>query len=541
MNFVEAMLTDVRPDYDVVVIGAGFGGMYAMHRLRQAGHSVQSFEAGDGVGGTWYWNRYPGARCDVESIQYSYSFDPELEQDWDWSERYATQPEILRYADHVADRYDLRRDIEFGTRVTSVRYSEADRLWTLQTDTGRSTTARFVVSAVGCLSDARIPEWSGLDTYRGQVLHTGRWPHDPVDFAGRRVAVIGTGSSGIQAIPVLAEQAEHLTVFQRTPNYSIPARNREFSADELREIKAGYRELRAKARHTGGGNYLGHGTASALSVSEHEREQEYERRWQIGGNGFVVCYADLFFDLDANETAAEFVRRRIRETVRDPQVAELLTPRDHPIGSKRICVDSDYYATFNRDDVELVDVRADPIVEFTPDGLRTEYREFAFDAVVFATGYDAMTGPLLRMNVVGCGRQRLEDKWSAGPRTYLGLMTAGFPNLFMLTGPGSPSVLASVIAAIEQHVDFTVELLDWMRSRAQVVVEAQPDAEDAWVEHVNELAARTIYPRANSWYLGTNVPGKTRVFMPYSGGLHTYRAECDRVAAAGYPGLAVTR
>ncbi|MDT4903275.1 MAG: cyclohexanone monooxygenase [Pseudonocardiales bacterium] len=541
MNFVEAMVTHARPDYDVVVIGAGFGGMYAIHRLRQAGHSVYCFEAGDGVGGTWYWNRYPGARCDVESIQYSYSFDPDLEQDWDWSERYATQPEILRYADHVADRYDLRRDIDFSTRVTSVRYSDTDRLWTLQTDTGRSTTARFVVSAVGCLSDARIPEWPGLNAYRGEVLHTGRWPHEPVDFAGRRVAVIGTGSSGIQAIPVIAEQAGHLTVFQRTPNYSIPARNREFTADELREIKAGYRELRAKARKTGGGNYLNHGSASALAVSDQEREQEYERRWQIGGNGFVVCYADLFFDLDANDTAAEFVRRRIRETVRDPQVAELLTPRDHPIGSKRICVDSDYYATFNRDDVELVDVRADPIVDFTPDGLRTEGREFVFDAVVFATGYDAMTGPLLRMNVVGCGGQRLADKWSAGPRTYLGLMTAGFPNLFMLTGPGSPSVLASVIAAIEQHVDFTAELLDWMRSREDVVVEAQPDAEDAWVEHVNELAAQTIYPRANSWYLGTNVPGKPRVFMPYSGGLHTYRAECEQVAAAGYPGLAVKR
>jgi cyclohexanone monooxygenase len=535
-------MTDSHTDHDVVVIGAGFAGMYAIHKLRQAGFDVHCFEAGDGVGGTWYWNRYPGARCDVESFQYSYSFDPDLQQEWDWSERYAPQPEILRYAEHVADRYDLWRDIEFSTRVTSLRYSDEDRHWVVGTDTGVTTTARYCVSAVGCLSDARIPEWPGLDSYRGQVLHTGRWPHESVDFAGRRVAVVGTGSSGIQAIPVIAAEAGHLAVFQRTPNYSIPARNRTFTADDLCEIKAGYDELRAKARLTGGGNYLDHGTVSALAVGDEEREREYERRWQIGGNGFIVCYSDLFVDLRANETAAEFVRRRIRETVQDPAVAERLTPRDHPIGSKRICVDTDYYATFNRHNVELVDVRADPIQEFTETGLRmASGREFEFDAVVFATGYDAMTGPLLRMNVVGAHGQRLEDKWSAGPRTYLGLMTAGFPNLFMLTGPGSPSVLASVIAAIEQHVDFTVALLDWVRGRGGTSVDADTAAEDAWVDHVNDLAAQTIYPRANSWYLGTNVPGKPRVFMPYSGGLHTYRAECERVAASGYAGLVVAR
>jgi cyclohexanone monooxygenase len=533
-------MAEVRRDYDAVVMGAGFGGLYAIHRLRSAGFSVHAFEAGDGVGGTWYWNRYPGARCDVESIQYSYSFDPQLEQDWDWSERYATQPEILRYAEHVAERYDLNKDIEFGVRIASVRYSDADRIWTITSQAGTSTTARFVVSAVGCLSDARIPEFPGLEGFGGQVLHTGRWPQQPVDLAGKRVAVVGTGSSGIQAIPVIAEIAAQLTVFQRTPNYSIPAHNRPFGAAELRAIKAGYAELRQRARVTGGGNYLDHGTKAALSVSEEERQREYERRWQIGGNGFVVCYSDLFFDLEANETAAEFVRRRIRETVRDPEVAERLTPRDHPIGSKRICVDTDYYATYNRDNVELVDVRADPIETFTETGLRTGSREFQFEAVVFATGYDAMTGPLLRLNIEGANGVRLADKWAAGPRTYLGLLSADFPNFFMLTGPGSPSVLASVIAAIEQHVDFTVELLERMRADHKTVVEAEREAEDAWVEHVNALAAQTIYPRANSWYLGTNVPGKPRVFMPYSGGLHNYRAECEGIAEAGYPGLALT-
>ncbi|MDT4892365.1 MAG: cyclohexanone monooxygenase [Pseudonocardiales bacterium] len=530
-------MTESPPEFDAVVIGAGFAGLYAVYRLRQSGFTVRCVEAGSGVGGTWYWNRYPGARCDVESIQYSYSFDGDLQQDWNWTERYAQQPEILRYAEHVADRFDLRRDIEFNARAVGLAFSDTDRTWTLTLDGGRHMTARFCISAVGCLSDARIPEWPGLDDFTGQVLHTGRWPHEPVDFAGKRVAVIGTGSSGIQAIPVIAEQAAQLTVFQRTPNYSIPARNRPFSAEELTEIKAGYDELRAKARLTGGGNYLEHGTESALSVPADVRENEYRRRWEIGGNGFVTCYADLFFNVDANETAADFVRRRIRETVRDPAVAALLTPTDHPIGSKRICVDTDYYATFNRDNVELVNVRADPIEGFTATGIRTASREIDVDAVVFATGYDAMTGPLLRMNVTGAGGLRLADKWSAGPRTYLGLTTAGFPNLFLLTGPGSPSVLASVIAAIEQHVDFTVELLERMRAQGQTLIEAEPDAEDAWVEHVNALAAQTIYPRANSWYLGTNVPGKARVFMPYSGGLHTYRAECEEVAAHDYRGL----
>jgi cyclohexanone monooxygenase len=527
----------MQPEYDAVVIGAGFGGMYAIRRLRRSGFTVHCFESGSGVGGTWYWNRYPGARCDVESIQYSYSFDAELQQEWDWSERFAQQPEILRYAEHVADRYDLRRDIDFEARVTAATYSDTDQLWTITTEDGRSATARFCISAVGALSDARIPEWPGLDEFTGEVLHTGRWPHEPVELTGKRVAVVGTGSSGIQAIPVIAQQAAQLTVFQRTPNYSIPAQNRPFSATELATIKSGYDELRAKARLTGGGNYLFQGTQTALSVTEEEREAEYQRRWEVGGNGFVTSYIDLFYDLDANETAAEFVRRRIRETVRDPAVAERLTPRDHPIGSKRICVDTDYFATFNRDNVELVDVRADPIEGFTPTGIRTASREFPIDAVVFATGYDAMTGPLLRMNISGAKGLRLADKWAEGPRTYLGLTVAGFPNLFLLTGPGSPSVLASVIAAIEQHVDFTVDLLERVRERGDLRVEATVEAEDAWVAHVNELAARTIYPQANSWYLGTNVPGKPRVFMPYSGGLHNYRAECEKVAAADYPGL----
>jgi cyclohexanone monooxygenase len=528
-----------QPEYDAAVIGAGFAGMYAVHRLREAGFAVHAFEAASGVGGTWYWNRYPGARCDVESFQYSYSFSDELQQEWDWTERYAQQPEILRYAEHVAERFDLRRDISFDTRVVSAHYDDR-AFWEITTDTGRVTTARYCIAAVGCLSDARIPELAGLETFTGQVLHTGRWPHQPVDLTGRRVAVIGTGSSGVQAIPVIAQECAQLTVFQRTANYSIPARNRSFERDELRVMKAGYSQLRALARETGGGNYLDHGTESALSATEAEREAEYSRRWEIGGNGFVTCYADLYYDIDANETAAEFVRRRIEEIVRDPVVAELLTPRDHPIGSKRICVDSDYYATFNRENVELVDAANDPIVGITPSGVRTGTRHVEVDVIAFATGYDAMTGSLLRMDIRGSGGLSLADKWQAGPRTYLGLTTVGFPNFFILAGPGSPSVLANMIAAIEQHVDWTVTLLQRLRQRGATLVQADIEAEDAWVERVNELASQTIYPRANSWYLGSTGPDKPRTFMPYSGGLHNYRAECDRIAEADYPGLSMS-
>jgi len=524
-------------DVDVLVIGAGFAGLYAIHRLRQQGLSVRCIEAAPDVGGVWYWNRYPGARCDVESLQYSYSFSQELEQEWDWSERFAAQPEILAYLRHVADRFDLRRDITFGRTVTTAVWDEGRRLWAVTTDDGTTLRARFCVMASGSLSAFRLPDFPGLSDFKGQAYHTGNWPEIPVDFRGKSVAVIGTGSSGIQAIPVIAREAAELFVFQRTPNFIIPARNKPMDDAYQRAWKAEYDVHRAKARLVGTlYEFSGRG---ALEVDADEREREYARRWEKGGVNFVHSFNNIYTDLAANETAAEFVRDRIRELVQEPDVAETLCPKDHPLGAKRICVASDYFETYNRDSVRLVDVRAEPIETVTATGIRTGARDYAVDIIVFATGYDALTGALTRIDIRGISGRTIQDKWAAGPRNYLGLMTAGFPNMFIVTGPGSPSVLVNMVVGIEHHVDWIADCLEDLRRRGARTIEAETEAEDAWVAHVNEAAEQTLFVRANSWYLGANIPGKPRVFLPYTGGLTRYRDTCAAVAARGYEGFRI--
>jgi len=525
---------------DAVVVGAGFAGLYMLHRLRGLGLSARVYEAGDGVGGTWYWNRYPGARCDVESMDYSYSFSDALQQEWRWTERYASQPEILRYINHVADRFDLRRDVQLSTRVTSAVFDEAANRWTVQTDRGDLVSAQFCIMATGCLSDAQVPDIPGRETFRGRWYHTGRWPHEGVDFTGQRVGIIGTGSSAIQSIPIIARQAAHLHVFQRTPNFSIPARNAPLDPDLERRVKANYAEYRRQARASRVGFVVEGNERSALAVSPEERQREYETRWQRGGLGFSATFPDLLISKDANDTAAAFFRAKIRSIVRDPAVADALTPRDYPLGTKRLCVDTDYYDTFNRDNVTLVDIRTAPIEAITPQGLRTREATYALDSLVFATGFDAMTGALLKIDIRGSAGQRLQDKWAAGPRTYLGVATAGFPNLFAITGPGSPSVISNMIVSIEQHVDWIAGCLAYVRAHGLARIEPTADAEDAWVAHVNDVGNATLYPRANSWYMGANVPGKPRVFMPYIGGVGVYRQTCDDVAAKGYEGFTLT-
>jgi cation diffusion facilitator CzcD-associated flavoprotein CzcO len=522
---------------DVVIVGAGFGGMYMLHRLRGLGLKAIVLERATGVGGTWYWNRYPGARCDVESMQYSYSFDQELQQQWNWSERFAGQPEILHYANHVADRLDLRRDIRFETSVTSAAYNEATQLWTVGIDGGDSVTARFCVMATGCLSTSRQPDFPGLSSFAGKTYHTGHWPHDGVDFTGKRVGVIGTGSSAIQAIPVIAEQAGHLTVFQRTPNFSIPTRNKPMDGEYEGWWKKDYPAHRSFARTQRAGIVSNVNDQSALAVDDAQRQRIYEERWAQGGTSFMASFNDLSVNKASNDTAANFVRAKIRATITDQAVADILLPHNHPIGTKRICVDSHYYETYNRPNVTLVDVRNSPIETITPTGIQVGGKEYPVDIIVFATGFDAMTGTLVGINPHGRHGATLAEEWEAGPRTYLGLMSAEFPNLFMITGPGSPSVLSNMMVSIEQHVDWVADCISYMTRNGLTAIEPRRDAQDAWVEHVNEMAFRTLYPTANSWYMGANIPGKPQVFMPYIGGVGAYRVKCDEVAAKGYEGF----
>ncbi|MGF6508826.1 flavin-containing monooxygenase [Paraburkholderia sp. 32] len=528
---------------DVVIVGAGFAGLYQLHRARKAGLTARVIEAGEDVGGTWYWNRYPGARCDVESLDYSFSFDQELEQEWTWSERYATQPEILRYIHHVAERFDLRRDIQFRTRVTRAVFDERAKRWTLETDAGESFDAQFCVMATGCLSIAQAPNFKGLHSFAGTWYHSADWPKQGVDFAGKRVGVIGTGSSGVQMIPLIAEQADHLTVFQRTANFSVPAQNEPLDDEAVRHAKAHYRERRARARDANNGLYLEAVDKSALEVSEEERLREFEFRWHGAGGGFRMLRAfnDLLVNEKANEYVSDFVRSKIRAIVRDPKVAELLCPKKElRFGTKRLCVDSGYYETFNRPNVTLVDVKAAPIEEVTPRGLRTSAQAYELDILVFATGFDAMTGALRAIDIRGVGGVTLGERWQHGPRTYLGVSCAGFPNMFIIAGPGSPSVLSNVVHSIEEHVDWVTRLIQHARETKRAYVACDLEAENEWVHHVNEVADRTLYPRGNSWYVGANIPGKPRIFMPYVGGVPAYRKILNEVAGAGYRGFVLS-
>jgi cyclohexanone monooxygenase len=533
------MSEQARPaELDAVVVGAGFAGLYALYRLRALGLAVQGLEAADDVGGTWYWNRYPGARCDVESMSYSYSFSPELEREWVWTERYATQPEILRYLQHVAARFALRPLVRFGTRLTGARFDESAERWQLVTDRGERLAARFLVMATGCLSQPRLPPIPGLDGFKGRIYETSRWPHGDVDFSGQRVGVIGTGSSAIQCIPPIAAQAAHLTVFQRTPNFSVPAHNASLDPGARRALMENYPPFRKALRESFTSLIPEEAPQpSALELSPEERERRYQAAWKEGGIRLMFCISDAILNKAANDTLVNFMHARIREIVRDPAVAERLLPKDFPLGTKRLCVDTDYYATYNRPNVTLVNLRATPIIAATPAGLRTSAVDYPLDSLVFATGFDAVTGALLAIDIRGRGGRQLLDTWRDGPRMYLGLMTAGFPNLFTITGPGSPSVLSNMVISIEQHVDFVAELIAAMRARGAHTVEARAAAQDAWVAHVAEVAQATLYPRANSWYMGANIPGKPRVFLPYVGGVGPYRRKCEEIAAAGYAGF----
>jgi cation diffusion facilitator CzcD-associated flavoprotein CzcO len=523
---------------DALVVGAGLSGLYMLHRFRGLGLETVVLEAGGDIGGTWYWNRYPGARCDVESMEYSYSFDPQLEQDWEWSEKYPTQPEILRYVHHVADRFGLHDGVRLETRVASAHFRDADGRWTVTTEGGEVWDTEQLVMATGCLSTSKLPEIPGVGTFAGRTLHTAHWPHEGVDFTGRRVAVIGTGSSGIQAIPLIADEAADLTVFQRTANFSMPANNAPLEPEAQAERKRGYREHRRAARESGFGIPVPAATQSALEVDPEERRAQYESTWGRNLVGMLTSYTDSIVDPAANETAAEFVREKIREIVHDPETAETLCPRDHPFGTKRPCLDTGYYATFNREHVHLVDLKKTPLTEITARGVRTTEREYEVDDLVFATGFDAMTGSLGAIDLRGRGGQRLTDKWADGPVTHLGLQVAGFPNLYTITGPGSPSVLSNMMVSIEQHVEFVADAVRHAHEQGATVIESTEEAERGWTDHVREVGDYTLYPQANSWYMGSNVPGKPRVFMAYIGGVGAYRQHCDQLAADGYTGFA---
>ena len=527
-----------KNEFDVIIVGAGFAGMYMLHRLRGTGFKARVLEAGTGVGGTWYWNRYPGARCDIESMQYSYQFSPELQQEWSWTERFAAQPEILRYANHVADRFDLRRDIEFETRVKGATFDEKASRWSLSTEAGEQFDARQLVMATGCLSSPNTPHFEGLGDFKGSVYHTGNWPHEKVDFTGKTVAVIGTGSSAVQSIPVIAAEAKKVFVFQRTPHWVIPARNKPLDPVIAAEWKQNYSERRAKAKTNFTGVFAEYRKEKAAETPDGERRAEYQRRWDQGGLGFMGAFSDLLIDDDSNKTVRDFVAEKVRQEVKDETLAATLTP-DYLIGCKRLVIDTGYFDTFNKAHVDLVDIKDTPIERITPAGVRVKGREWPVDVIVMATGFDAMTGTLNKMDIRGRGGRTLKDKWTEGPRTYLGVMSAGFPNLFMITGPGSPSVFTNMLPTIEQHVDWMADCIGHMRDHQRQSIEPTQAAEDAWVVHNEEVSGKTLKPACGSWYVGANIPGKPRVFLPYFGGFPAYIEKCNEVVAKGYEGFAL--
>ncbi len=524
---------------DALIVGAGFSGLYMLHKLRAMGIGAQVVEAGSDVGGTWYWNRYPGARVDIQSLEYSFGFDEDMEREWRWSERYAPQPELLRYADHVATRFDLKRDIKFNTRITSAHWQEGTSHWLTRSESGDTWTSRYLILATGCLSIPTDVTFPGIEQFKGPIYRTSRWPRGGVDFSGQRVGIVGTGSSAIQSIPVIAEQAAQLTVFQRTANYSMPAHNGPIPAADFEAWQKDPRAYRAASKDTVGGFQNDPNTGLATETAPEEIRAELERRWAVGGFRILGAFADTAVDPEANRIVHDFVAMKIREQVKDPAVADLLIPKDYPFGTKRPCVDTGYYQTFNRPNVDLVDLNAAPLVAFNAGGIATSTHQYDFDAIVLATGFDAMTGAIDRIDLRGIGGVKIKDHWAEGPRTYLGLMIAGFPSLFTITGPGSPSVLTNMINSIEQHVEWIADCMASLVARQQASIEASPEAEADWCQHVREAVTPTLLPQANSWYMGANVPGKPRMFMPYAGGLNTYTEICRQVAEKGYEGFII--
>ncbi len=522
---------------EVLVIGAGFAGLRALYKFRSLGYKVRVLEASEDVGGVWYHNGYPGARCDVESYDYSYSFSPELEQEWRWSERYATQPEILRYINHVAERFDLRKDIQFNTRMTNAIYDESLAHWRIETEGGKIFQAQFLLMCVGQLSTTKSPSYPGMSDYKGKVIHSGIWPKHEVSYTGKRVAIIGTGSSGMQMTPVIAKEAKHLTVFQRTANYSVPAANAPVSDEEDAQVKANYRQRRERAWNSATGLGFMPNKTSALDVTPQEREQAYEASWNRLGFGFALTYYDILLNKQANDTAADFIRRKIAGVVNDPVVRDKLLPKNHAFAARRPSVDSGYFQAFNRDNVELADVRESPIVEFTSTGIRTTAKLHELDMIIFATGFDVFTGSLFKPDIVGRGGMTLKKKWADGPVTHLGVGVSDFPNLFIVVGPGSPSLLSNVMVSTEEQIDWMAAFIEHMKSHGQNVFEVQPTAEKEWGEHINERVKETLYLSTDSYYNGAEVKGKPRVFMPYSGGVRGYRRILHKCASEGYTGF----
>lgn len=521
--------------FDVVVVGAGFAGLYMVHSLQEAGFSVQGIEAGGDVGGTWYWNRYPGARCDIPSLYYSYTWSDDLREEWHWKEKYGSQGEILEYLNFVANRFDLRRHYLFDRRVKLARFDDEGGFWVVETEEGERIQANFCIMATGCLSVPREPDIKGAENFQGETYHTGRWPHENVYFKGKRVALIGTGSSGIQALPIIAEQASEVCVFQRTPNYSLPSHNAPLTKAEIESFKSDFPAYKAMLDR---GELTGYKHTPDVKFSEQKLKKMNERLWSGGGFLELSTIPNIVYDIDINNSIAEFVRGKISETVDDPETAEKLTPRDHPIAAKRPCIDTNYYQSFNRDNVSLIDIRETPIQEITAEGVRTSEALYDMDMIVFATGFDAITGAMLNIDIRGRNGRALKDEWNEGPKTYLGLSIAGFPNLFTIHGPGSPSVISNMITSGEQHVEWIMDCLTHLRDNGIQRIEVKTEAQENWVEHVNQSADNTLLPRANSWYLGANIPGKPRVFMPYVG--ENYRKYCDAEIENHYKGFSLT-
>jgi cation diffusion facilitator CzcD-associated flavoprotein CzcO len=536
------MAHESRPsEVDAVIVGAGFSGLYMLHRMREQGYSIRGFDAADGVGGTWYWNRYPGARCDSESHYYCYSFSDEIRENWEWSCRYPAQPEILKYLNFVADRLDLKKDIDFGTRVSSGSYDEATHTWLIETDSGEKVRAKYLITAVGNTSTPANPSIPGLKSFKGEVYHTALWPHEGVDFKGKRVGLIGTGSSGIQSTPMIAKEADHLTVFQRTANYIVPARNHELTDEMRREQNENFEELRRLTLDSPIGMPFPHPVHSTLELLPEERKAMLDKLWDKGGFRFhFTSFTDIVLNEEANKVVADYIETKIRERVDDPATADILCDFNHPVGTKRPPIDTDYLETFNRDNVSIVSIRKNPIVQATENGLTMENGDqHEFDALVFATGFDTVTGTILKMNLRGRDGQTLPEKWKDGPRTYLGLASAGFPNLFMVTGPQSPAILVNFPVCIEQHVDWVVGIINHMRDTGAVEIEANPEYEADWVKKISADVEDTLMTATDSWYMNSNIPGKPKVFTAYFPGMPSYVDICEDVASNGYKGFNV--